>query len=69
MTPGGVPRAVLRYSPRVAKPSFQNVRLNAASETLSPNHWCMFSWLNVVSEGPIDGGGGTVWYVVPTGAV
>ena len=54
VTPGGVPRAVLRYSPRVAKPSFQNVRLNAASETLSPNHWCMFSWLNVPSHGPIE---------------
>ena len=53
VTPGGVPRAVLRYSPRVAKPSFQNVRLNAASATLSPNHWCMFSWLNVPSEVPV----------------
>jgi hypothetical protein len=50
--PGGVPRALLRYSPRVAKPSFQNVMLNDDSETLSPNHWCMFSWLNVPNEVP-----------------
>ena len=62
-SPAGVPippaaiaavRAVDRYSPIVAQPSFQKVRLKAASETLSPNHWCMFSWLNVVSDGPIE---------------
>ena len=32
-------RAVFRYSLTVAQPSFQNVRLKAASETWSPNHW------------------------------
>lgn len=34
----GMLRAAHRYSPMVAKPSFQNVRLKAASDTLSPNH-------------------------------
>ena len=62
-SPAGVPsppaaiaavRAVARYSPIVAQPSFQKVRLKAASETLSPNHWCMFSWLNVPSDVPVE---------------
>ena len=44
-------RAVLRYSPTVAQPSFQNVRLKAPSATLSPNHWCMFSWWKVPTDG------------------
>ncbi len=44
-------RAVLRYSPTVAQPSFQNVRLNAASDTLSPNHWWKYSWWNVPTDG------------------
>ena len=58
--PAGVPRppaalaafrAVFRYSPTVAQPSFQNVRRKPPSETLSPNHWCMFSWWNTPADG------------------
>ena len=40
-------RASNRNSPTVAHPSFQNVWANWSSETLSPNHWCMFSWYRV----------------------
>jgi hypothetical protein len=59
-SPAGVPGppaafaafpAVRRYDATCAQPSFQNVRLNAASETLSPNHWWKFSWWNVLTEG------------------
>ena len=28
-------------------PSLKKVRLKFPSETLSPHHWCMFSWLKV----------------------
>ena len=40
-------RAACRSSPRVAMPSLKKVRLYAASVTLSPHHWCMFSWYRV----------------------
>ena len=59
-SPAGVPsppaavaavRAVAKYSLICAKPSFQKVMLNEASETLSPNHWWYCSWLIVPSDG------------------